>query len=34
VRHAQLYFSSAKMEEDYQRLYSLLMQSEELHKAA
>jgi glycosyltransferase involved in cell wall biosynthesis len=34
VRHAQLYFSSAKMEEDYQRLYSLLMQSEELLKAA
>ncbi len=34
VRHAQTHFSSAKMADDYQRLYSLLMQGEELLKAA
>jgi glycosyltransferase involved in cell wall biosynthesis len=34
IRHAQRHFSSAKMADEYQRLYSLLMQREELLKAA
>ncbi|HET9791581.1 MAG TPA: glycosyltransferase [Candidatus Angelobacter sp.] len=34
ARYARTHFSSAKMADDYQRLYSLLMQREELLKAA
>jgi glycosyltransferase involved in cell wall biosynthesis len=34
ARYAQTHFSSAKMAGEYQRLYSLLLQREELFKAA
>lgn len=34
ARHAQTHFSSVKMADEYQRLYSLLMHREELLKAA
>ena len=34
VRHSQRHFSSAKMADEYQRLYSLLLQREELLNAA
>jgi hypothetical protein len=34
VRDAKKHFSSVRMADDYQRLYSLLMEREELLKAA